>query len=116
MPGSFLSFRCHYCSRFFPAWRVHVICQAQTICDTCLEWHNQALEFLAGRALPGCHGCGASWEVLRDRDKSVEVRLYVVPRDGIYQLLCQSCIRSYVPKRADLYQSTPFGTEVLKLL
>jgi hypothetical protein len=115
--------KCHYCSRFRPVWRVHRLGSderpAQSICDYCLHWHNAALELLAGRALPGCQNCGLSSETLREilsqGDAAVEVRMYVVPRDGIYQVLCPTCVRPYVAKRADLYRGTPFGTEVLKL-
>jgi hypothetical protein len=108
--------RCHYCSHFRPAWRVHQLSgAAQTICDYCFEWHNKAIEFLAGRAMPGCQKCGATWEFLRDSTPGVEVRMYVVPRDGIYQLLCAGCIRPYVEKRADLYRGTAFGADSLKI-
>jgi len=41
--------------------------------------------------------------------------MYVVPKDGIYQLLCACCVRPYVGKRADLYAGTRFGKETLKL-
>lgn len=78
-----------------------------------------AIELLAGRALPGCQNCGLTSDELREilskGDGAVEVRLYVVPRDGVYQVLCSSCVRPYVAKRADLYRGTPFGAEVLKL-
>jgi hypothetical protein len=30
-------------------------------------------------------------------------------------MLCQTCIRPYVEKRADLYRGTPFGTQALNL-
>jgi hypothetical protein len=110
-----LRVRCHFCSKQLPAYRTHQITGAQRICDCCLEWHRKALDFLGGGAIPGCQECGASWEFLRDSTRNVEVRLYVVPKDGIYQVLCSACVRPYVPKRADLYGGTQFGTEVLKL-
>lgn len=110
VPGV-IAVRCHYCSKERPAWRVHRLAHnAQIICDYCLEWHNKAIEFLAGRAMPGCQVCGASWEFLRDAAVgSVEVRMYVVPKDGIYQVVCSTCFRPYVAKREDLYGGTPFG-------
>lgn len=108
--------RCHYCSKERELFRVHRLGHnAQIICDYCLDWHNKAIEFLAGRAMPGCQGCGASWEFLRDATPGVEIRMYVVPKDGIYQVLCPACIRPYVSKRADLYRQTPFGTKALNL-
>jgi hypothetical protein len=108
--------RCHYCSKQLPAWRTHLMSGgAQRICDYCLEWHNTAIEFLAGGAIPGCQGCGATFEFLRDSTLGEEVRMYVVPKDGIYQVLCATCVRGYLPKRADLYKGTAFGTDVLKV-
>jgi hypothetical protein len=105
--------RCHFCSKFRPEWRVHRLAGgAQTICDYCLDWHNHALEFLGGATPQGCQECGASWEILRDRQPGVEVRLYVVPRDGIYQLLCGLCVRPYVSARADLYRGTAYGHQL----
>jgi hypothetical protein len=116
--------RCHYCSRWRPPWRVHQLGgdgldAAQTICDHCLEWHHTAIEFLAGRRLPGCQNCGMTAEALRELlnsgDGTVEVRLYVLPKDGVYQVLCAACVRPYMGKRADLYHGTPFGSNILKL-
>jgi len=107
-----LAVKCHYCSRQRPAWQTHQVTGAQRICDSCLDWHNKAIEFLAGHAIPGCQGCGASWELLRDREPGENVRLYVVPRDGIYQVLCRACVRPYVSKRSDLYKGTAFGASL----
>lgn len=102
--------RCNYCSRQLPAFRVHrIAANSQVICDDCLDWHNKAIEFLAGGAIPGCQACGASWEFLHASTLGVEIRLYVVPKDGIYQVLCATCVRPYVSQRADLYRDTRFG-------
>jgi hypothetical protein len=111
VPGV-VSVRCHYCSKEYPAWRTHQMHTAQRICDYCLDWHNKAIEFLAGRGLPGCQVCGASWEFLHDSTLGVEVRMYVVPKDGIYQILCSTCIRPYVSVRKDLYGGTAFGAQL----
>jgi hypothetical protein len=112
--GIVAAVRCNFCTRFLPAWRTHRFGTdanpAQTVCDDCLDWHMRALDLLAGNAVPGCQGCGASREKLRDLSPGVEFRLYVVPRDGIYQVLCAACVRPYVEKRRDLYRDTPFGT------
>ncbi len=110
-----IAVRCHFCSRQLPAFRTHQIADAQTICDDCIEWHNKALEFLAGAPPPGCQACGATWEFLRDSTPGAEVRMYVVPADGIYQIRCATCIRGYLPKRRDLYRETPFGARALKI-
>ena len=96
-------------------FRVHAMASGQIICDDCMDWHQHALAFLAGEVPRGCQECGATWEFLRDSTLGVEVRIYVVPRDGILQVLCATCVRRYLPKRADLYHGTQFGSEVLKL-
>jgi hypothetical protein len=88
---------------------------AQIICDDCMDWHQKAIALLAGEAITGCQGCGASWEILCDRDLDSRIPLYVVPKDGIYQVLCSLCVRPYVAKRADLYRGTAFGAEHLNL-
>jgi hypothetical protein len=41
--------------------------------------------------------------------------MYVVPRDGIYQILCRECAARYLPKRHDLYKGTAFGHAALKI-
>jgi hypothetical protein len=106
--------RCHFCSRWKLEWDIHHLGgadnPAQFICDQCLDWHNRALEFLAGKGVPpGCQECGLTADVLRDREPGATWRLYVVPRDGVLQVLCRDCKGAYVAKRADLYRGTAFG-------
>jgi hypothetical protein len=107
--------RCAFCSHERAAHRVHALASGQTICDYCIEWHRNALDVLGGGVPRGCQECGASWEFLRDSTLGVEVRMYVVPKDGIYQLLCALCVRSYLVKVPDLNRHTRYGSEVLKL-
>ncbi len=110
-----LAIRCHFCSKQRPWHRLHALQSGQTICDHCIEWHNHAAAFMQGECAPhGCQECGVTWAVLRDSTVGVEVRMYGVPKDGIYQLLCQPCKNLYVAKRADLYRGTQFG-DALKL-
>jgi hypothetical protein len=108
--------RCNYCSKHRARSTVHHLGSAslpgQIICDDCLAWHNQAIELLAGNAMPGCQGCGESNEIVYARSGGVEIRLYVVPKDGIYQVLCARCVGPYVSKRSDLYAGTPFGAAI----
>ena len=73
------------------------------------------MDVLAGGVPRGCQDCGASWEFLRDSELGDRVKMYCIPRDGIYQLLCATCVRKYAPKRADLYAGTAFGREALKI-
>ena len=78
-------------------------------CRRCYEGHNEALELLCSGTLPrGCHECGTSIADLQARPGS-DLRLYIHPKDGIYQLLCKTCSDIYEQKRADLYRATPHG-------
>ncbi len=54
-------------------------------------------------------------ETLREVTPGIAVKMYVVQKDGIYQLLCATCCQQYLPKRADLYSGSQFGSEALKL-
>ena len=87
----------------------------QKICDLCMEWHLHAIEFLGGAVPRGCQECGISFETMRECLQNAEVRMYVVPKDGIYQLLCVSCVEKYMPKKRDLYAGTWFGDKVLNI-
>lgn len=104
--------RCNYCSKFYPAWRTHKLTDAQTICDYCLEWHNNALAVLAGGVPKGCQACETPWEVLSDSTPGGSVRMYVLPKDGILQLLCAGCVKPYTMTRADLFKGTAFGADL----
>ena len=107
--------RCSFCSKERPEWRVHRIASGQVICDYCLDQHFQALDFLAGAMPRACHECGRSWQAIRDSSPAVEIAvgMYVVPKDGILQVLCAACKDAYVALRSDLYKGTKFGEELL---
>jgi hypothetical protein len=106
---------CHWCSRQVPPYRTHTLESKQTICDDCLGWHFHAQDMLGGAPPRGCQVCQRSWEILRDSTKNVEVRMYVIPKDGILQLLCRDCCQRYVAKRQDLYKGTEFAKHGLIL-
>ena len=107
-----LTVRCHWCQKERPEWRVHRLVSHQVLCDYCLEWHIQAQEFLAGHAPAGCQVCERSWEALKLATPGEQIRMYVVPKDGLLQLLCASCVRPYVDKRTELFKGTQFGKEL----
>lgn len=119
MTGIVIAARCHYCSRYLPPSRVHALGPAenpaQTICDDCLLWHARAIELMAGQGVPpGCQKCGTTREILAMKAPGIEYKLYVVPKDGVLQVLCGECVVPYVGQRRDLYGKTPFG-ERMKL-
>jgi hypothetical protein len=111
-----VNLRCNYCSKEKPAHRCHRVGTAgQICCDYCLEWHLHALDVLGGAMPKGCQECGQTWDQLRESGPLVEGRVYVVPKDGMQQVLCRVCVAKYLPKRADLYKGTQFGSETLKI-
>jgi hypothetical protein len=106
--------RCNFCSREKPSFQVTRLTTGQAICEYCLDWHFKAIDFLDGGAPAGCQICGRSWAQVRAETPYVEIgtRMYVVLKDGIYQLLCAGCKDRYTPKRLDLYQGTAYGAEL----
>lgn len=81
------------------------------MCVRCLEWHSHALDLLAGGIPPGCQECEVSFDDMRRSAADADIRMYVVPRDGIYQVLCRRCCDRYVRSRRDLYKGTQFGSD-----
>lgn len=110
-----LAVRCNWCSKQRPEFRVHRLQSNQVICDYCLEWHGHALEVMGGAVPVGCQECQRPTHELTADPLVLAVRLYVVPRDGIYQLLCGPCKDTHAPKHADLYRGTEYGRQDLKL-
>jgi hypothetical protein len=97
---------CRYCGKARPA---EEILTGAGICVRCLEWHQIALDLLAGKLPRGCQECGLSFETIRALAPGAEVKMYVVPRDGIYQVLCRPCCDVYVRKARTLYRGTAFA-------
>jgi hypothetical protein len=109
------SVQCNFCSKWYPKHRVHTLSEAQTVCEYCLDWHFHAQEFLGGAPPRGCQECDLTWETLKAITPGEQVRMYVVPKDGILQLLCAACAAKYIPQRTDLFKGTRFGAEVAKI-
>jgi len=87
-----------------------VLSTGAPICDYCLEGHLEALDVLGGAVPKTCQGCGEPWKHLQERDPyAIAVRMYIVPKDGILQMLCARCTDAYTHKRTDLYKGTQFG-------
>jgi hypothetical protein len=102
--------RCHYCSKFRPPREVQNIgTGGAKICLNCVDWHEKALRMFAGNPPPGCQQCGLKFKDLKEFDAAGNLRMYVAQKDGIYQVLCESCNAKYIPKRADLFRDTAFG-------
>jgi hypothetical protein len=107
-----MSVRCHYCSKWQLPGEVHEMGTGGIhICRNCLDWHERASKFLTENVPPpGCQECGRSISDV-SADKCTTARLWLVPKDGIYQVLCTECREAYEQKRADLFGPTRYGAE-----
>lgn len=102
--------RCHYCSRFrSPREILNIGTGGAVMCWLCYEWHGKAMLMLAGEPPPGCQVCGVTFTELSARAGGGDCKMYVHQKDGLYQILCQSCSDRYVFQRADLYRPTQYG-------
>lgn len=130
--------RCNWCSRFSNPSDLLPFPSGQQMCRRCFEWHYHALGILSGDTPRGCQECGLTMAQLNvlslpptTRMYGAEaygaeaygakaygakangaLRMYVVPKDGIYAVLCLTCKEDYCRKRADLYRGTAFGQEL----
>ena len=84
----------------------------QPRCYHCQEWHEMAVNVMEASA--GCAECGKTWDQFRDEGGPAELKMYVVPRDGIYQVLCRPCCDEFVRLSRQLYAGTAFA-EKMKL-
>jgi len=64
---------------------------------------------LSGAPPPGCQDCGLKFADLKEIDAAGNLRMSLVVKDGIYQILCTTCSDSYERKRADLFRETEYG-------
>ena len=95
--------RCNYCSRQQTPAQLHRIGGegGKVICQRCMEWHDKAISAAGGQMPHACQECGITSEQLEAVYN--RVRYFLVPKDGVYQILCSHCEREYVAKRQDLY-------------
>jgi hypothetical protein len=76
-----------------------------------MEKHREALDVVAGNPPRQCGECRVTFDELTRRSGGQEFWMALHMKDGMYQLLCQSCDVKYVIQRRDLYGGTPFGQE-----
>jgi hypothetical protein len=100
---------CPQCGRATPPEELN---GTQPRCLNCQDWHEKAITLL--NVAEGCHECKLTWEQIRERapDADEKVKMYVVPRDGTYQVLCRACCELYVHKVRALYAGTAFAEKM----
>lgn len=104
--------RCHTCSQARNPREVVHLPGGVVRCWQCEEQHARALHMLAGTAPVECQACTTPIADLQAMDAAGNVRLYVHLKDGVYQMLCQTCSDGYARKRRDLYGSTEYGQQI----
>jgi hypothetical protein len=101
--------RCHYCSTHVHPKEIVNIGESALMCWNCRELHTTQIEAFAPP--PDCQGCKRTFEEIAAATEGEQVKMYPVWKDGVYQVLCESCEAEYVQKRKDLYGATRFGWE-----
>lgn len=108
--------RCHYCQGFRSPLEVVTMSCNVVMCWRCYEWHQEALYVQFQQRPPkGCQECNLSYAELEARAPDGNVRIVLVPKDGLYQVMCGTCSDAYLPKRVELFKGTQFGQEHLKV-
>ena len=106
------SVRCHYCSGWANKHELVTIGAAAKMCWKCWERHLEALSMLKGDRLWSCGGCKLSVQELNEQSTRPYISMWVVFKDGIYQVLCTPCRLGYEQKRKDLFKGTPYGDKI----
>lgn len=104
--------RCNHCSKErHPAEVVRLGEGGARICLRCLESHQQALRALnTGTPPKECQECQTPFELmLPDAQGNIPMTLQMLPKDGIWQVLCMGCAAEYESKRSDLIKGTAYG-------
>lgn len=109
---AYVGVRCQYCDKSRHPKEVARLGGGVVMCFICADWHSHALKMLSGETPRGCQECGTTFSSLKvsqklGRDAYITMRL--VPKDGIYQVLCDPCAAKYRVKRKEYYRGTQFG-------
>lgn len=97
---------CQYCDKSKSPHRVLMLPGNVRICDNCLEWHGQAMRALAGEPPRGCQKCGITFDQLCAAEGGADIKMRLVAKDGIYQVLCGACVSEYRRKNRNFYCGT----------
>lgn len=95
--------KCPRCQRFSPA-EEFVGAGHGFYCWRCYEKHMTMLaEF---RGVTQCYECQV--KVVGDRPGE-QLTCRLVPKDGVYQLLCELCFDKWMRLVPEMFKGTPFG-------
>ena len=108
-----VSVKCHSCQQFYDPREVISVANVHT-CQKCWEWHEKAIQQLV-TATGGCPECRRSHDEIGRDYPNGEPEYVLVPKDGIYQLLCRRCEEAYALQRKEMFVGTEHGADVLKL-
>lgn len=101
--------RCKICQK--SKGKNHFVFQSDdsgNVCDDCYAWHRRAIRLLGGEIPKGCQECNRSVYEIAQASASEDVRFFVHPKDGIYQLLCARCSDAY-ERKVPIYKETLYG-------
>ncbi|MCC7235590.1 MAG: hypothetical protein IT163_09825 [Bryobacterales bacterium] len=75
------------------------------MCLKCYTWHVVAIAQVRG--ITGCCECHSTFRQLRERTGRSGLRL--VPKDGIYQLMCEPCYGPWLLLNREQVKGTAFA-------
>ncbi len=106
--------KCNYCSKErHPAEVMRLGPGGALICIRCLDANEQALRALnTGTPPKECQECLTPFELMPcDPQGNIPIELRMLPKDGIWQVLCKRCAAGYEAKRSDLIRGTAYGRQ-----
>lgn len=103
--------KCHYCQHSYPPSDVTQHINKVNICLKCMEWHKDALLFLAGNIPKGCQVCEKTFTTIAKSTPGDDTPVRLIVKDGIYQILCTDCCEPYKRKVKHLYEGTRHAWE-----
>lgn len=96
-------FKCRRCSQYRFIEEFVGGGPVEGYCHECWSWN--AIEIARIRGITGCCDCQLTFERL----KAIGRRMFLVPKDGIYQILCQVCNDRWELLVKEMFKATRYG-------
>lgn len=103
MHGISIPEKCKRCQKFSPAAEF-VGAGHGRYCWSCYEKHLAVIATIQGKT----ECCDCQVKLIGDRP-GVKLACRLVPKDGVYQLLCEPCFQRWVLLTPAMFRGTPFG-------